>query len=237
MVTERSYIEDPYAKEGTGKAVKVEFTDLVVDKTVFVPTGDGQPNDRGDVIIDDKKYIIVDAWNDGESIHLMSLDTYPTDIIGKEVRQVIDWNVRYLHMRFRTALYILQGIAYMDYSANSRINQTYDDSAWIDIYLDDLTEETVNAILSKARAIVESSLELKTRFVTKSEFQASSELMSATKAKVPDFERIKLVKIGDYPEFPDMGTQVRNTSEVGTINIKTTLVKGKINNRLNITLS
>ncbi|MCL4451717.1 MAG: alanyl-tRNA editing protein [Candidatus Thermoplasmatota archaeon] len=237
MLTERSYIEDPYAKEGKGKAVKVEFTDLVVDKSVFVPTGDGQPNDRGDVIIDDKKYVIVDAWYDGEGIHLMSLDTYPTDIIGKEVNQVIDWNIRYLHMRFRTALYILQGIAVKDYSANCRINQTYDDSAWIDIYLDNITEDTVNAILEKARAIVKASVELKTRFVTKAEFQASSELMAVTKGKVPDFEKIKLVKIQDYPEFPDMGTQVRNTSEVGVINIKTTLVKGKINNRLSITLS
>ena len=80
-------------------------------------------------------------------------------------------------------------------------------------------------------------LQLKTRFVTKAEFQASSELMAVTKGKVPDFEKIKLVKIQDYPEFPDMGTQVRNTSEVGNINIKTTLVKGKINNRLSITLS
>lgn len=237
MVTERSYVEDPYAKEGTGKAVKVEFTDLVVDRTVFVPTGDGQPNDRGDVIIDGKKYVIVDAWNDGESIHLMSLDTYPTDIIGKEVKQVIDWNVRYLHMRFRTALYIMQGIAYKDYSANSRINQTYDDSAWIDIYLDNLTEDTVNEILGKARSIVEGSSDIRTRFVSRQEFQASAELMDFTKGKVPDFEKIKLVKISDYPEFPDMGTQVKNTAEVGTINVKTTLVKGKINNRLSLSLS
>ncbi|EQD29357.1 Alanyl tRNA synthetase second additional domain protein, partial [mine drainage metagenome] len=188
MVTERSYVEDPYAKEGTGKAVKVEFTDLVVDRTVFVPTGDGQPNDRGDVIIDGKKYVIVDAWNDGESIHLMSLDTYPTDIIGKEVKQLIDWNVRYLHMRFRTALYIMQGIAYKDYSANCRINQTYDDSAWIDVYLDNLTEDTVNEILAKARSIVEASLDISSRFTSREEFQASAELMAFTKGKVPDFE-------------------------------------------------
>ncbi|EQD36231.1 metal-dependent hydrolase [mine drainage metagenome] len=62
-------------------------------------------------------------------------------------------------------------------------------------------------------------------------------MMAFTKGKVPDFEKIKLVKIKGYPEFPDMGAQVRNTSEVGTINVKTTLVKGKINNRLSLSLS
>ncbi len=237
MPTERLYIYDQYAKEGSGTATKVEFTDLVVDKTIFVPTGDGQPNDRGDVMIDGKKYIIVDAWNDGESIHLMSLDTYPVDIIGKEVQQIIDWNVRYIHMRFRTALFIMQGIAFKDYGSAFRINETYDDSAWIDIYKDDLTEEVVNAILEKAREIVSSGIEVKSRFVSREEFSASEHLMKLVKGRVPDFDKIKLTQISDYPEFPDMGTQVKNTSEVGTINVKTTLVKGKLNNRLSISLT
>jgi len=236
MQTERLYLADPYATEGVGRATKVEFTDLVVDKSIFVPTGDGQPNDKGNVMIDGKNYIIVDTWYDGESIHLMSLDTYPVDIIGKEVKQLIDWKVRFQHMKFRTALFILQGIAYRDYGSACRINQTYDDSAWIDIYIENLTNEIVNDILEKAKGVVSSAVPVQQRFVTREEFSKIPELMKISKGKVPDFERVKLTKISDLPEFPDMGTQVKNTSEVGTIEIKTTLVKGKLNNRLNISL-
>lgn len=238
MPTLRIYNDDPYIKEGTGTATFVEFTDLVVDKTVFVPTGDGQPNDRGEVTIDGRKYVIAEAWNDGESIHLMSqYDPYPTDTVGKKVDQVIDWNARYLHMRFRTALFLLEGVAFSDYSSQCRINQTYDDSAWIDVYKEDLTEEIVNSISEKAKSMVASGINVVTRTVSRDEFKNSEHLMKITKGRVPDFEQIRLTKIGDLPEFPDSGTQVKNTSEVGTINVKTSTSKGKLNIRLAITLS
>ncbi len=238
MPTEKLYLEDAYAKEGAGIATKVEFTDLVVDKSVFVPTGDGQPNDKGEVVIEGKKYVIADAWNDGESIHLMSLyDSYPSDIVGKKVEQIIDWDARYLHMRFRTALFILQGIAYSEYSSTCRINQTYDDSAWIDIYKDNLTEEVVNEIVEKANAIVSSDAEVKTRFVTREEFKASEQLMEVSRGKIPDADRIRVTKVGDLPEAPDIGTQVKKASEVGKIKVKTSTTKGKLNIRLSVSLS
>lgn len=238
MPTQKLYLDDAYAKEGTGIATKVEFTDLVVDKTVFVPTGDGQPNDRGEVVIDGKKYVIADAWNDGESIHLMSqYDSYPSDTVGKKVDQIVDWEARYLHMRFRTALFILQGIAYSDYSSLCRINQTYDDSAWIDVYKDDLTEQVVNEILEKADSIVSSGPEVQTRALSRDQFKESDQLMKITKGKVPDLDKIRVTKVGDLPEFPDSGTQVKKASEVGKINVKTSTTKGKLNIRLSVTLS
>lgn len=238
MPTQKMYLDDAYVKEGIGIATKVEFTDLVVDKTVFVPTGDGQPNDRGEVVIDGKKYVIADAWYDGDSIHLMSqYDSYPSDTVGKQVDQLIDWNARYLHMKFRTALFLLQGIAYRDFSSLCRINQTYDDSAWIDVYNDDLTEEVVNALLNKANEIVSSGLDVQTHLVSRDEFKASEQLMKVSKGQVPDAEMIRVTKIGDLPEFPDSGTQVKNTSEIGKISAKTSTTKGKLNIRLSITLS
>ena len=90
METELLYLNDQHLKECVGKVKFFEFTDLVVDKTVFYPTGEGQPNDKGKVIIDGKEYVIVDVWHDGTDVHLMSLDTYSEDIAGKEVKQVID---------------------------------------------------------------------------------------------------------------------------------------------------
>ena len=35
----------------------------------------------------------------------------------------------------------IAGLAYKFYNAKSRISQTYDDKAWVDLYIDNITEE------------------------------------------------------------------------------------------------
>ena len=237
MATEALYLSNPYLKEAEGKVVMVEFTDLVVDKSVFFPTGEGQPNDKGEVEIDGKKFTIVDTWKDGLWVHLMSLDTYPQGIAGKTVKQRIDWDIRYGHMKFRTALYILSGLAFKKYNATVRINQTYEDYAWIDIIVDNLTEEMVKEFESEANRIIREGIDIQYSFVTREQFSKDNALMSFVRNKIPDYDSIKVAKIGDLPPMPDLGTQVRNTKEVGGLKIKTTLVKGKISNRLTINLA
>ena len=236
MGTEKLYLDDPYLTEAEGTVQMVEFTDLTVYRSVFFPTIEGQPNDKGDVIIDGKKYLIVDSWIDGLWIHLMSLDTYPQDLAGKTVKQVINWDIRYGHMKHRTALFIIGGIAFRDYGCSIRINQTYEDHAWIDVMVDDITEDMVKKLESEANEIVSSGIDVETTYISKEEFSSDRKLVDFVRGKIPDYERIRLTKIDGLPAMPDLGTQVKNTKEVGKIAIKTTLVKGKINKRLIINL-
>lgn len=237
MPTEHIYLDDAYGKQCDSKAVMVEFTDLTVDRSIFFPTGEGQPNDRGYVEIDGKKYVIVDTWKDGVWVHLISLDTYPQDIAGKAVKQIIDWDTRYKHMRFRSAMYLLSSLAYREFGATTRINQTYDDQSWMDIYAEELTEEMVNRLKDDANEIVSRDLEIKNSYITAEEYRSNEELMGISKGNVPDHDRIRLCSIDDLPKQYDMGTQVAKTSEIGTINLKTSLVKGKLNKRVILTLS
>ncbi len=237
MGSELLYLENPYSTECESKATFVEFTDLVVDRSMFHPTFDGQPNDKGEVVIEGRSYPINDSWWDGKWVHLMSFDTYPQDVVGKTVLQKIDWNIRYIHMRFRTALFILAGLAFRDLGSGSRLSQTYDDQAWIDVNIDELTEEMVKSLEAKANEIVAQKLSVTNRVLTKEEFQQNADLTAFSKGKVPDLENTRICEIPGLPPQPDMGTQVKNTGEVGKINIKTSLVKGKINKRLTITLS
>lgn len=237
MPTEHIYLDDQYGKECDSKAVMVEFTDLTVDRSIFYPTGEGQPNDRGYVEIGGKRFDIVDTWKDGLWVHLISLDTYPQDIEGSEVKQFVNWDVRYIHMRHRTALYLMSALAFRDYGATTRINQTYDDQSWMDIYTEELTEEMVNKLVENANTIAASKVPVKTSYISKDDFEKNEQLMQVSKGKVPDYENIRICTIGDLPPLPDMGTQVANTGEIGTINVKTSLVKGKLNKRITITLS
>ncbi|MCL4341130.1 MAG: alanyl-tRNA editing protein [Candidatus Thermoplasmatota archaeon] len=236
MNTDFLFLKDQYEKEADSKVVWHEFTDLILDRSIFFPTGHGQPNDRGKVIIEGREYVVVDTWLDGDSIHLMSHDTFPDDVDGKSAHQILDWDVRYMHMRFRTALKILMGLSYSMFSATVRINQTYDDSAWMDLELDNITEDMVNQLFQKANEIVQRKLPVTFTQIPREQFMKDAEMMKICKSTVPDFESIRIMHLDGVPDQLEYGTNVNSTSEVGKINFKTNLVKGKISRRINITL-
>ncbi len=238
MPTELLYLDQPYETKCESIVNRVEFTDLVVDKSLFYPTSFGQPNDRGEVIVDGKTFTIAEAWSDGLWVHLMSLyDPYPQDIAGKSVQQIVDWKVRLLHMRFRSAMFVVGGVAYTQLKCGSRMNQTYDDQSWIDILTEtDLTEEMVKSLEAGANQIVQAGIPIKNKYISKQEFAADPVLMYYSKNKIPDYDKIRVAEIEGLPTQFDMGTQVKNTSEIGKITIKTTLVKGKISKRLALNL-
>lgn len=236
MDTKLLYFEDQYQKEATGKVLWHEFTDLILDQTIFFPSSEGQPNDRGRIIIGGTEYIIVDTWSDGDSIHLMSHDTFPDDVNGKEAQQVLDWDVRYMHMRFRTALKILSGLAHTMFGATMRINQTYDDSAWLDLELDEITQEQVDELFAKANEVVHGEKDTSFSYMPREEFLKHDEMMKICKARVPDYENVRILHIDGIPDQLEFGTNVKNTKEIGEIAFKTNLVKGKISRRINITL-
>ncbi len=234
MKTQALYLEDSYLKESDGKVIFSEFTDMTVDRSVFYPTTHGQPNDTGKIIIDGKEYGIVDVIYDGEYIHLISLDTYPQGIAGKTIHQVINWDTRYVHMRFRSALKVISGIAYKKFGVPSRINETYDDRAWIDVEKDDMNDDEVRELMEEANSIVKNNIEIKTKYVTREEYNGDKDLKILGAHEDFDTDKIRLVGIGDLPYQPDYGTHVKKTGEIGEIKYKTSKIKGKISNRITI---
>ncbi|KAA8923418.1 alanyl-tRNA editing protein [Thermoplasma sp.] len=236
MKTKALYLDDSYAVEGTGTAIFVEFTDMKVDQSIFYPTTFGEPNDTGKVLIDNKEYQIVDTIYDGEYVHLISMDTYPQDIAGKTVKQKIDWERRYIHMRFRTALRIISGLAYQKWKVPCRVNETYDDRAWIDIEKPDITEEEINEVMAEANEIVKRNLDVRFRYIGIDEFNRNEDLKKMSVHDAYDEDRIRIMTIDGLPDQPEFGVNVKKTGEVGQINYKTTKLKGKVSNRINITL-
>lgn len=237
MDTKQLYLDNQYLKEADGTATWFEFTDLILDQTIFYPTMDGEPNDKGKMIIDNKEYIIVDTWQDGSNIHMMSLDTFPPDTKGKKVHQVIDWEARYLHMRFRTALKVITALTYSMFKATTRINQTYDTEAWFDIETDTLSQENVDALMSEANKVLQSGREVRFSYIDREVFMKDSDMMKICRGKLPDGEKMRVMEIDGLPSQLDFGVNVANTREVGTINYKAAMSKGVLNKRVNITLS
>ena len=61
-------------------------------------------------------------------------------------------------------------------------------------------------------------------------------MVRINRGKIPDYDKIRMVKIDELPIQHDIGTQVAKTAEVGRIVFKSTLVKGKLSKRVTITL-
>ncbi|MGP6206851.1 alanyl-tRNA editing protein [Cuniculiplasma sp. SKW3] len=236
MATKHSYLDDHYKKEGKGKVTFVEFTDIIVDDSILFPTSYGQPNDKGKITIEGKDFEIVDVWDDGDGIHLISHDTYPQDCKGKEILEFVDWDIRYNHMKFRTAMRVMAGLAFQKFGATHRINQTYEDYAWIDLEFSDITEEKIRELEEETNKYLAEGKRPEYYYISKQDFMKRDDLMKISKAKVPDLPQLRIVKLEGLPEQLEMGTLVKDTKEVGKVRLKTNLVKGKVGSRVNVYL-
>lgn len=236
MPTKHNYLENPYKQEDKGVITFNEFTDLIVDESILFPTSYGQPNDKGKIDIDGKIFEIIDVWDDGVGVHLISHDTYPADCKGKTIKQYVNWDIRLNHMKYRTALRILAGLAYKLYGATHRINQTYEDYAWIDIEMQEISAEIVTNLETETNNMIKKGVSLERSKLTREDFLKNEELVKQCKNKVPDVPELWIVKIDGLPDQLEMGTVLKNTSEMGEIKLKTNLIKGKVGTRVNLSL-
>ena len=92
----------------------------------------------------------------------------------------------------------------------------------------------VNQLFQKANEIVQRKLPVTFTQIPREQFMKDAEMMKICKSTVPAFESIRLMHLDGVPDQLEYGTNVNSTSEVGKINFKTNLVKGKISRRKSI---
>ena len=103
------YLLDCYRKEFDAQVVRVkEGVFVILDHSYFYPTGGGQPYDMGTITCNGNTYKVVFVKKeDGEIVHEVS------DIGLKEgdnIHGEIDWDRRYILMRYHTAAHILSEV-------------------------------------------------------------------------------------------------------------------------------
>ncbi|AFZ71015.1 alanine--tRNA ligase/alanyl-tRNA synthetase [Caldisphaera lagunensis DSM 15908] len=99
--------QNPYAKSFTAKILGTKGKYLILDSTLFYPTGGGQINDMGKVSICDKEYKVVNVEKvDNVVVHEVDkeIEDNCEDVYGE-----IDWERRYRLMRHHTGTHLLMG--------------------------------------------------------------------------------------------------------------------------------
>ncbi len=105
-VTRKLYYEDAYLKEAKAKVLEVRDNALLLDQTVFYPTGGGQPHDRGWI----NGVEVLDVYKDdaGNVWHVVA---EPEKFkAGDEVELKLDWDYRYRLMRIHTAMHLMEHV-------------------------------------------------------------------------------------------------------------------------------
>ena len=73
-MTEELFREDAYLKECDAKVVEVnELGGIILDRTIFYPTGGGQPGDTGKMQFDGREIEIATTVNDRHCIYYAPL--------------------------------------------------------------------------------------------------------------------------------------------------------------------
>jgi misacylated tRNA(Ala) deacylase len=233
--TELLYLTDSYLRDFDARVVGVEDHNLVLDRTAFYPRGGGQMADRGELESFGRQFSVIGVEKRGDTVFHTVDGEIPE--VGVTVHGTIDWEHRYQMMRTHTALHVLCGVIYREYSAVVTGCQMYPDRARMDFSLADLTPERVAAIERLSNDAIRAGYPVKVRFIPRADADLIPELIRTKINLIPAFvDPVRTVEIVGLDLQADGGTHVANTLEVGSIRITKTENKGRENRRLEIQL-
>ncbi|MHB1354723.1 MAG: alanyl-tRNA editing protein [Anaerolineae bacterium] len=236
-MTDLLYQVDSYLREFTAvvDGILPEQNAVSLDRTAFYPGGGGQLYDLGTITNGDSSWAVLKVWREGGSIWHQLEGELP--IVGSVVRAELDWPRRYALMRTHTAMHILCGVVWRDYSAlvtggNMELLQ-----GRMDFEFETLHQDLVGEIEAKVNLEVAAERSLRVQILPRDEAFKIPDLIRTKINLLPEgVQQIRTVEIVGLDLQADGGTHVANTREVGRIHIPSYQSKGRINKRIRVEL-
>lgn len=231
MTTEKYYQHDVDCRELNGRIEAIQndgkSTRIIMDRTVFFPTGGGQPCDTGTIVTPDGTSVsVIDVQEDKESgiiSHTIEIDPSEIDAlqVGMTVTQKLNEDRRRVNTQRHTGEHILTGAFIRLFGGANKGFHMGGEYVTIDMDYDGkkLTEEQVRAAEKLANEVIWANLP-----VTVSTFPNREEAsVMPTRKPVTQDGEITIVTIGDLESPHDCvaccGTHFHRTGEVGLIRI------------------
>jgi misacylated tRNA(Ala) deacylase len=234
-MTDLLFLTDAYLRHVDARVtdVRPEASAVALDRTVFYPTGGGQPHDSGTLA----GLPVVNVGKEGDAVwHTLSLpDGGVLPKPGDSVHGTVDWERRHALMRTHTALHVLCGVIWNEWGKPVTGGNMEPLAARMDFEFDPLpegfggrVEELVNIELAAARAI-------QVTFLPRGSALEDRDLIRTKVNMIPEaVEEVRVVDIVGLDKQADGGTHVRSTDEVGRIRVVKTESKGKGNKRIRL---
>lgn len=204
-MTRRLFDEDVYLKECQSKIIRRTEDAVVLNQTIFFPTGGGQYADKGTIngveVVDVKE-------KDGVIYHYLK-----EMIDSDDVFLSIDWNKRLDEMQQHCGEHILSGIIKKLYDGNNKGFHIGKDYVTIDIDRP-ISDDMLVTIEDEANEVIYKNLTLE---FTRVDGKGDVEL--PVRKDVTVEENIRIVTIPDVDCVACCGTHPHQTGEVGIIKL------------------
>ncbi|MBK8028703.1 MAG: alanyl-tRNA editing protein [Chloroflexi bacterium] len=234
-MTELLYQLDSYLREFTATvtAVDPEARVVYLDRTAFYPGGGGQPCDAGVLQADGVTYPVKEVRKG--NAHIIDGDALPT--VGASVIGVLDWERRFQLMRTHTAMHILCGVVWRDYSAAVTGGNMEPLAGRMDFEFERLPPEVIAEIEQKINVEIAAARDVRVKILPRAEAFQIPDLIRTKINLLPEgITEVRTVEIVGLDLQADGGTHVANTREVGHIRITDYKSKGGINKRLYVAI-
>jgi misacylated tRNA(Ala) deacylase len=233
MSTDLMYLDDAYLRSARSAVTAVDGVRVVLDRTVFYPTGGGQPHDTGTLRWDGGEARVVEVRKQGHDVWHTLEGAVPA--VGAEVEGTIDWDRRHRLMRTHTALHVLCGVIWNEWGVPVTGGNMEPLSARMDFELDPTPEGFGPRVEELVAAEIAADRPIEVSSIPRAEAVLDEALIRTKVSLVPESVReIRVVDIVGLDKQADGGTHVRTTGEVGGVRVVKTESKGKGNKRVRI---
>jgi len=238
-MTEPLFRKDAYLRDAPARVTAhTEEGGIVLDASIFYPTGGGQPGDSGELRWDGGEIeIATTVKGDGQAIVLVPAEPAPLPPIGAEITQSLDWERRHRHMRVHTALHLLSVVIPLPVTGGSIAAE----KGRLDFDMDEAPEDKagLEEMLNK---LIACDFPVSEEWITDDELAANPGLVKTMSVAPPmGSGRVRLVRIGQGDSTADLqpcgGTHVAWTSEIGSVRLGKIEKKGRQNRRVSVTLA
>ncbi|MCV6548022.1 MAG: alanyl-tRNA editing protein [Cohaesibacter sp.] len=208
---------------------------ILLDRSIFYPTGGGQPGDCGWLELPNGERLELAATrkdrDSGDNLHIpaegQSLDALSE---GLSVVCHLDWANRYAHMRLHTALHLLS--VALPYPVTG--GQIGKEEARLDFNIPD-PNFTKEEVTQKLIDMIEADHAVSELWISDEDLDAQPDLVKTMSVQPPrGAGKVRLIAIGDIDLQPCGGTHVGTTLEIGAIEVSKIENKGKQNRRVRI---
>ena len=238
MMTELLFRADAYQQSAEARVIAhTPEGALVLDRTVFYPTGGGQPGDSGVLDWDGgRMHIATSIKVEGGGVALVPAEPVAMPPVGAPVLQMLDWSRRHRHMRMHTALHLLSVVIPLPVTGG----QIGADRGRLDFDMADPPGD-VAALQGVLNSLIARDLPVTEDWITDEELAANPGLVKTMSVRPPVGQgRVRLVRIGHGVDQIDLqpcgGTHVARTGEIGAVEIGKIEKKGRQNRRVQLVL-
>ena len=204
---------------------------IILDQTVFYAEGGGQLGDTGLIKAGQQEIQIENTIKENDLIKHIFNSKFDFEI-GDNVTCIIDWDRRYNLMKMHTSLHLLCSLINAKVTGGS----VGDGKGRLDFNLD--FKPNKEELKDNLNDLIQGNHYITVSWISAQELDKNPNLVKTMSVLPPRTNgSIRMVRIGDNIDYqPCGGTHVKNTSEIGLVEVNKVENKGKLNKRVAISL-